>query len=74
MRSDATHCGTLSRADITARRAAGESIAAIADAAGSHPVTLWLALRAWGMTTKRGGDRRSPSWRERFNARLGGAA
>lgn len=69
----ATHCGQLSRADITARRAAGDSVASIAAAADVHPSTLHLALHDWHLTAPRGGDRRSPSWRVRF-AQLGGAA
>ncbi len=72
--SQKTHCGTLSRAEAAARRSAGESVASLAAAAGVSPATLYLALHDWGITTPRGGDRRSGEWRQRFAQRIGGAA
>lgn len=67
-------CGTLSRDAIAARRAAGVAVEVIAREAGVAASTLHLAMRDWHLTTQRGGDRRSPSWRERFGMQLGGAA
>jgi hypothetical protein len=67
-------CGTLTRDAIAARRALGVPDAQIAREAGVAESTLYLALHDWHLTTKRGGDRRSPSWRARFGMQLGGAA
>ncbi len=66
------YCGTLTRDAIAARRALGVPVDQIAREAGVAASTLHLALQAWHLTTRRGGDRRSPTWRERMQ--LGGAA
>lgn len=72
--ADATHCGVLTREEIARRRAEGVPTTAIAAAAGVCKSTLYLALQAWGLSTARGGDRRSGEWRQRFIPQLGGAA
>lgn len=67
-------CGTLTRDAIAARRALGVTFEQIAREAGVATSTLYHAMHEWGLTTTRGGDRRSPAWHERFLARIGGAA
>lgn len=63
---NATHIGNLPRERVAQLRADGVAAADIAKEAGVAFSTLYLALHDWHLVARKGGDRRSPNWRDRL--------